>query len=446
LTFTTQAGVTPATQTLVITSAPGASPVTVSVSANSNGWLSVNPSTGATPLTVTVGVNPAGLTPTSYNGSVNVTPNGGNTITVPVSLNVSAATQVSAVTTPLAFSYVAGTTNPATKTIAVTGTGASLPFSAQVTSGSEWLTVTPTTGTTSATVGAATNLTVGVNPGTLTPNQTYNGTIVVAGTGSATGSSTINVSLAITAPLPTITGVTNGASFNTGGIAAGEIITIFGTAMGPSTIQAPPAGTFPTIVSGVQVTVGGYLAPLIYVRNDQIAAIVPYEISRPFIATPTVIVRYLNQGSNGVNVNQVAAAPGIFTTGGGTGQGAILNQNLQPNSAGNPATKGEVVVLYVTGEGQTNPAGVTGKITTVASTAPITPQPVSGNVGVTIDGIPANVQFYGEAPGLVSGVMQINVVVPLGARSGDVPVVVKVGDASSQLTAQGTGAATVNLR
>jgi uncharacterized protein (TIGR03437 family) len=378
----------------------------------------------------------------AYTGSILITPSGGNPVQLPVSLTVSAATTVSATPTTLTFSYISGSNNPPTQAISVTGTGANLPFSAQVTSGADWLSVSPATGTAPGTV------TVSVKPGSLTPNQTYTGTIVIAGSGAATGSTTINVSLSVTAPLPTITSVTNGASFNTGAIAAGEVITIFGTGMGPSTIQSVGSGVtqFPTTLGGVQVTVGGYLAPLIYVRNDQIAAIVPYEISRPFIANPTVLVRYLNQGSNGLTVSQAPAAPGIFTAGGGTGQGAILNQNLSVNSAGNPANKGEVIVLYVTGEGQTNPAGITGKVTTTSPTPPLTPQPVSGAVTVTIDGLPAAVQFYGEAPGLVAGVMQVNAVVPQGASSGDAKVVVKVGDAPSQLNAQGQGAVTVAVR
>jgi uncharacterized protein (TIGR03437 family) len=442
LTFTAQVGVAPAAQNITVSSAAGTTAIPFTASANSTGWLSLNSSGGTTPLTISASVNPTGLTPGAYSGSINIVPNGGTALQIPVSLTVSAATVVSAVSTPLSFSYIAGSSNPASQTIAVTGTGQNLPFSAQVTAGSEWLSVSPTSGSTPNSVIAS------VNPGTLAPNQTYNGSIVIAGTGNATGTTTIPVTLTVTAPLPTITSVTNGASFNTGGIAAGEVITIFGTAMGPSTIQSAPTGIsqFPTTLGGVQVTVGGYLAPLIYVRNDQIAAIVPYEVSRPFIANPTVLVRYLTQASNGVNVPQVAAAPGLFTAGGGTGQGAILNQNLSVNSPGNPASKGEVIVLYVTGEGQTNPAGATGTVTTVASSAPLTPQPVSGGVTVTIDGLPASVQFFGEAPGLVAGVMQVNVVVPLTARSGDLPVVVKVGDAPSQLNAQGIGAVTVAVR
>ena len=273
---------------------------------------------------------------------------------------------------------------------------------------------------------------------------------MIAGTGTATGSTTIPVTLTVSVPLPTVNRITNAASFNTGSISAGEIITLFGTALGPATLTGVPADTtqYPTTLGGVQVTIGGFLAPLIYVRNDQVAAIVPYEINRPaFIANPVVILRYLGQSSNGVNASQAAAAPGIFTAGGGTGPGAILNQNLSVNSAGNPANKGDVVVLYVTGEGQTNPAGVTGKVTTVSTVngQPFTPQPVSA-VTVTIDGQPAQVVFYGEAPGLVAGAMQINVRIPTGARSGDLPLVVSVGGIASQTTSTGVGAVTVSVK
>ncbi len=439
LTFTAQVGISPTPQTLTISSASGSAPVSFTVTPNSTGWLSVNTSGGTTPLTISVSVDASRLTVGAYSGSITITPTGGNAIQIPVSLSVTAATVISATPTSLSFSYTAGGSNPADQSIQVSGTGQNLPFSAQVTSGADWLGVSPASGT------APQTITVRVSPGNLQANQTYNGTIVVSGTGTATGSTTINVTLTVSAPLPTIVRVTNAASFNNGAIAAGEIITIFGTALGPQTLQT--SSQFATTVAGVQVTVGGYPAPLIYVRNDQIAAIVPYEINRPFIANPTVIVKFLGQGSNGITLPQAAAAPGIFTVGSGTGQGAILNQNLSVNSAANPANKGDVVVIYVTGEGQTNPPGVTGKLTTVSivNGAAFTPQPLS-SVTVTIDGLPAQVQFYGEAPNLVSGVLQLNVQIPAGARSGDRPIVVSIGGTPSQTDALGVGTATVAVR
>jgi uncharacterized protein (TIGR03437 family) len=108
-----------------------------------------------------------------------------------------------------------------------------------------------------------------------------------------------------------------------------------------------------------------------------------------------------------------------------------LNQNNSYNAPNNPAAKGSYVVFYVTGEGQTAPAGVTGKVTTVSPTLPLTPQPLLP-VTVLINGQPASIAFYGEAPGVVSGVMQINVQIPASAPSGNLPLKVSVGGATSQ--------------
>ena len=85
----------------------------------------------------------------------------------------------------------------------------------------------------------------------------------------------------------------------------------------------------------------------------------------------------------------------------------------------------------MTGEGQTASAGMTGKVTTVSATPPLTPRPVL-SVAVLIGGQPASVPFYGEAPGLVSGVMQLNVQIPVNVPSGDVPILISVGGNTTQ--------------
>ena len=85
----------------------------------------------------------------------------------------------------------------------------------------------------------------------------------------------------------------------------------------------------------------------------------------------------------------------------------------------------------MTGEGETSPFGVTGKVTTVASAPPLTPGPLL-QPSVTIGGQPAGWNFAGEAPTLVSGVMQLNVVVPTNIAAGDQPIVVSFGGNPSQ--------------
>jgi len=111
----------------------------------------------------------------------------------------------------------------------------------------------------------------------------------------------------------------------------------------------------------------------------------------------------------------------------GTGQASILNQDSSVNSAANPAARGSVISIYATGEGQTSPAGVMGSITQSNSVTPLLP--VTASVG----GIGATVQYAGEAPGEVAGLMQVNVLVPQGASPGPtVPVTINVGGIVSQ--------------
>ena len=112
--------------------------------------------------------------------------------------------------------------------------------------------------------------------------------------------------------------------------------------------------------------------------------------------------------------------------GNGTGNAVIVNQDGSINSDQNPAPRGSIVVLYATGEGQTNPAGVTGQPAQSPFPKPVLP------VSLTIGGIAAGVLWAGEAPGFV-GLLQINAQVPSGfVPPGDLPVVLTVGTYQSQ--------------
>ncbi len=427
-------------QQISVTSTSSSSvPFTVAATTSSGGnWLipgvvsgtqlTAPPSGSTTPATVSVSVNTSSLIGSGpYSGTLTLTPtNGAAAVTVSVTLTV--ASPVTASPTSLTFTYASGGQSPASQSISVSG-GTGLTFSATAASTGNWLSVTPASGATPAT------LTVSVNPSGLNPSKTpYTGTITVAGTGSATGSTAVNVSLTVSAPLPTISSVTNAASFSSGSIAPGEIVTIFGTDMGPTPaagLALNSDGTVSTSIGGVQVYVNGTAAPMVYASGTQISAVVPYELA-PF-KSASVILKYQGQSSNGVTLPVSTTQPGIFTlNSSGTGPGAIVNQNGSVNSPPNPAHAGDVVVIYMTGEGQTVPPGVTGKVTLANLPAPqVTPAPALA-VGVTIDGTPARVLYGGEAPGFVSGVMQVNVQIPAGARAADLPLVVSVGGSPSQ--------------
>ncbi len=125
--------------------------------------------------------------------------------------------------------------------------------------------------------------------------------------------------------------------------------------------------------------------------------------------------------------------PGLFTqNASGSGPGAILNQDNSVNGPGSPAAKGSTVQVYPAGEGQTSPPSVTGAITTAILPPPqVTPAPLLA-VGVTINGQPALYVYAGEAPGLVAGMMQLNVQIPAAAPSGDLQILVSIGENTTQ--------------
>jgi uncharacterized protein (TIGR03437 family) len=257
--------------------------------------------------------------------------------------------------------------------------------------------------------------------------------IVVAGV-----SVTITQPAPATVPLPPIKAVVNAASYIGGPVSPGEMVTIFGTVIGPPTpayaTVDPSTGKLATTIGGVEVLFSGIPAPMIYASSTQVSAVVPYEIAS--VANPSVRITYEGQTSDAYPLGLAASAPGLFSqNASGGGQGAILNQDNTLNWGGNLAAPGSIVQMFLTGEGQTNPPGVTGAITSATLPPPqVTPAPALP-IQVTIGGQPAVYTYAGEAPGMVAGVMQLNVRIPANVSSplpGLVFVLVSVGGKMSQ--------------
>jgi uncharacterized protein (TIGR03437 family) len=164
---------------------------------------------------------------------------------------------------------------------------------------------------------------------------------------------------------------------------------------------------------------------ILYTSAGQVSVVAPYYL---YWKDSTVIrVEYNNVKSNALTVPLVGSTPGLFTAdSSGAGQGAILNEDYSINSASNPAQRGSVVILYATGGGQTDPAGVDGLLANLALPIPRLP------ISVTIGGISANVSYAGAAPGFVAGLMQINVTIPNNAPIGPaIPIQLSSGSAAS---------------
>jgi uncharacterized protein (TIGR03437 family) len=281
-----------------------------------------------------------------------------------------------------------------------------------------------------------------VNTGQLTITLTASdlataGSFPVVVTNPSPGGGTSNTaSFTLTTTLPTIMAVVNAASYvRSSVVSPGEIVTIFGTNIGPATPAGlaldPSTGKVATLIGGVQALFNGIPAPMVYASSTQVSAVVPYETAG--ITTPPVWIKYAGQTSNAFQLASVTTAPGLFTqNSSGSGPGSILNQDNNVNGPGNPAAKGSIVQVFMTGEGQTSPQGVTGALTTAALPPPqVTPAPLLA-IGVTINGQPALYTYAGEAPGLVAGVMQLNVQIPANAQSGNLPITVSIGGNTSQ--------------
>ncbi len=219
--------------------------------------------------------------------------------------------------------------------------------------------------------------------------------------------------------------VQNAASFAEGAVAPGEIVTLRGKGIGPQT-GVTIVGS-PTEILGVEVLFGGRPAPLLYVQSEQINAMVPWETGSgsPNPGT-TVEVKYNGASiSSPVLLNQ--ASPGIFLSNYTTQFASVLNADGTLNSPTNPAKRGTVVTFFGTGGGPTKPAGVDGALWPYKPLANLT-LPVS----VQINYMDAEVTYSGSAPGMISGVFQINVKVPdLFSPPPTVPIVITVNGTAS---------------
>jgi uncharacterized protein (TIGR03437 family) len=190
-------------------------------------------------------------------------------------------------------------------------------------------------------------------------------------------------------------------------------------------MQVDAMGRVTRNLGNTQVLINDVPAPLIYADATLINLIVPYETPTSGFATVKVITNGQQTAYWGVPV--APAAPGIFTlTETGLGQAAVLNADNTVNGPANPAVRGTPVQIFATGEGQTNPPGITGELTGLDLKKPLLP------VKVTIGGIEATLNYFGSAPDAVAGLFQVNAMMPAGVTPGPaVPVVLMVGDARS---------------
>jgi uncharacterized protein (TIGR03437 family) len=186
--------------------------------------------------------------------------------------------------------------------------------------------------------------------------------------------------------------VTNAATFLSGSVAPGELLTIFGRGFGPDS----------------RVSFDGLPVTPYYAGSSQVNVIAPVRLQAR--SSTTIRIATGDAMTNSVVVPVARASPGIFVISreAGRNQGAILNEDSSVNGPANPAVHGSVIQIFATG--------------VVAD---------RGSVAVRIGGRPAEVLFAGQAPGLLAGVIQLNARVPEDAAPGDVTIVLSQEESSS---------------
>jgi uncharacterized protein (TIGR03437 family) len=196
--------------------------------------------------------------------------------------------------------------------------------------------------------------------------------------------------------------VVHAATLEAGPVAPGMLLTILGEGIGPT---APAAGRGNATVQATQVLFDGQPAPLVYLQSNMIQVQAPARLAER--ATTLLQVMRDHQARGQMTLNVAAAAPGIFTLGGGAGAAAALNEDLSVNSELAAAARGGLVTFYMTGEG-TSPA-----------------------VTVRIGGQTAELAPASGASSL-PGLLHVTVRVPRTIATGAQPLQAAVGSASTQ--------------
>lgn len=225
--------------------------------------------------------------------------------------------------------------------------------------------------------------------------------------------------------------VKNGASFLPG-IAPGAWISLFGSNFASTSRiwrdDEIVDGKLPTSLDGVSVSINGKPATVYYISPTQINAQVPDDD-----ATGNVEVKVTTPaGTSTTNATMAREAPGFFMYDPDSRKyiaaqhadfSIVGREGLFPNATSTPAKHNEVIILYATGFGATNPATPSGRI--VQQPAEID----KSTLHVTIGGQPAEVHFAGVT---IAGVWQLNVKVPDSIPDGDAPVVAEINGLRTQ--------------
>jgi uncharacterized protein (TIGR03437 family) len=232
---------------------------------------------------------------------------------------------------------------------------------------------------------------------------------------------------------PTVSGASDSASGRS--ISSGALISIYGTGFSSSrglfqaTAGDLAGGKLDTKLGCVAVEIGGRRAPIWALNGTQINAQAPQidaagDVNVVVIANPGATNE---QRSDARAAPAAALSPAFFVSGGKYIAARNASKNLQQVLPETPAAPGDVVTLYGTGFGATNPAWGVGEFPDRAS-------PLAGTVTVTVGGValqPSDVLYAGAAAD-APGFYQFNLRLPAALPDGEAAVRIAVGGFSTQ--------------
>jgi uncharacterized protein (TIGR03437 family) len=223
-------------------------------------------------------------------------------------------------------------------------------------------------------------------------------------------------------------------------VAPGALVTLSGQGLAAAT-ESVEGPAWATSLANREVVVNDLITvPLQQISWEQSKVQIPF--SAP-LGSARIAVRVAETGEliAGGSFVLTASSPGLFTASqDGKGQATAVNEDGRANSASNPASRGSLVTLYGTGQGQVSPAvqdGVAAPESPLSSTVTVptadprtcvTSQP---SMCVAVGTSFAEVQYSGLAPGMI-GVWKITLRLPADVPAGNaVPVRVLINGAPS---------------
>jgi adhesin/invasin len=372
-----------------------------------------------------------GMAESAYQGSIGFSGSsfGPDNKTVQVNLQVTSQ-PIAGLPPEIPFYHVVQNSPKQTMAVAVTNQGlGSLTVSGTSASGGTWLSV-GNTGTT---------INVTADPTGLAPGV-YTGAITVA-SNAVNSPLSVPVQLSVVAPSAPFAyygGAVNIATYRaTDSVAQGDIVSVWGEQLCDQVYTAS-AVPLSTQLGTTSVLVNGVAAPLYFASSGQINIQVPFE-TQPGLAV--VQVQRDGQIGNGVSMQVASRAAHILPLP-ATQYGIVQDYSqgyafAMPPTSSYPSQRahaGDVLIIWSTGLGQSNPPVATGA--GAPGVEPLARIP-AGTVLVHLgdrfsnSGVDLVPDYAGMTPTLV-GLYQVNITIPSNAPKGDdVALYLELGNAMS---------------